>query len=162
MRAERDAGGVITTTMMAKNKKKRGIRTVVNNLMTAGFSNDCARFTGNAAGRGRGGRSLILACRLLCRESGGEWHVLESGRGEGDVLTGVRLVLRAPGRLKGDVVSPELVVEPGATILGQIHIAQQEAEATVAPEDVAPVCPREAVAPLCLLLCWGNDREVRS
>jgi len=37
------------------------------------------------------------------------------------------------------VVSPELVVEPGATILGQIHIAQQEAEATVAPEDVAPV-----------------------
>src|SRR3972149_184407 len=85
MRAERDAGGVITTTMMAKNKKPPGIRTVVNDLMTAGFSNDCARFTGNAAGRGRGGRSLILACRLLCRESGGEWHVLESGRGEGQL-----------------------------------------------------------------------------
>jgi hypothetical protein len=36
-------------------------------------------------------------------------------------------------------MSPELVVEPGATILGQIHIAQQEVEATVAPEDVALV-----------------------
>jgi hypothetical protein len=36
-------------------------------------------------------------------------------------------------------MSPELVVEPGATILGQIHIAQQEAEATVAAEDVTSV-----------------------
>jgi len=62
-----------------------------------------------------------------------------AGSVDGDVVTRVRLVLRAPGRLKGDVMSPELVVEPGATILGQIHIAQQAAEATVAPEDIASV-----------------------
>jgi cytoskeletal protein CcmA (bactofilin family) len=59
-----------------------------------------------------------------------------AGSVDGDVVTRVRLVLRAPCRLKGDVMSPELVVEPGATILGQIHIAQQETEATVAPENV--------------------------
>jgi cytoskeletal protein CcmA (bactofilin family) len=58
---------------------------------------------------------------------------------DGDVAARVRLILRAPCRLKGDVVSPELLVEPGATILGQIHIAQQEAEPTVDPEDVTSV-----------------------
>jgi len=62
-----------------------------------------------------------------------------AGSVDGDVVTRVRLILRAPCRLKGDVMSPELVVEPGATILGQIHIAQQEVEATVTPEDVASV-----------------------
>lgn len=60
-----------------------------------------------------------------------------TGYVEGDVVTRVRLTLRAPCKLKGDVMSPELVVEPGATILGQVHIANEHPDAPPDQEKVA-------------------------
>jgi len=51
---------------------------------------------------------------------------------EGDVLTRGRLTLRPPCQVKGDVVSAELEVEPGASVEGKVSIARQDIEA--APE----------------------------
>lgn len=51
---------------------------------------------------------------------------------EGDVLTRGRLTLRPPCQVKGDVVSAELEVEPGASVEGKVSIGKQDIEA--APE----------------------------
>ncbi len=55
-----------------------------------------------------------------------------AGYVEGDVLTRGRLTLRPPCQVKGDVVSAELKVEPGASVEGKVSIARQKIEA--APE----------------------------
>src|SRR3972149_184408 len=111
------------------------------------------RFVGDVLGAGDfgcggEGEGRIEIDGLVQVDSGGKIHgCIEAteadiaGSVEGDVLTRVRLVLRAPGRLKGDVVSPELVGEPGATILGQIHIAQQEAARGPPPVAAPPLRP---------------------
>jgi cytoskeletal protein CcmA (bactofilin family) len=51
-----------------------------------------------------------------------------AGYVEGDILTRGRLTLRPPCQIKGDVVSAELEVDPGASIEGQVSIARQDIE----------------------------------
>lgn len=53
-----------------------------------------------------------------------------AGQVEGDVLTRGRLTLRHPCQVKGDVVSAELEVEPGASVEGKVSIARQDIEVT--------------------------------
>ncbi|MFQ5840250.1 MAG: polymer-forming cytoskeletal protein [Candidatus Methylomirabilales bacterium] len=61
-----------------------------------------------------------------------------AGTVEGAVTTRGRLTLKATGRVHGDVVTPELVVEAGALLQGQVRMA-------VAPPDPAmPAAARAA------------------
>jgi cytoskeletal protein CcmA (bactofilin family) len=57
-----------------------------------------------------------------------------AGHVEGDVLTRGRLTLRPPCQIKGDLVSAELEVEPGASVEGQVSIARQDIEPAPEPQ----------------------------
>ncbi len=59
-----------------------------------------------------------------------------AGSVEGDILTGHRLTLRSTCRLQGGVVTPRLIVEPGAIFQGQIHMVPEGTEAVVEPGGV--------------------------
>lgn len=50
------------------------------------------------------------------------WAADIAGTVQGDVTTRGRLTLRATARVQGDVVTPELVVEAGALLQGQIRM----------------------------------------
>jgi cytoskeletal protein CcmA (bactofilin family) len=53
---------------------------------------------------------------------------------EGDVVTQGRVTLRASCNLKGDVVTGQLVVEPGAVLQGQLHITAEQSEPALEPQ----------------------------
>lgn len=57
-----------------------------------------------------------------------------AGTVEGDVATRGRLKLQATCRVEGDVVTPNLVVEPGAILQGQVNAATERAEGALEPQ----------------------------
>jgi len=57
-----------------------------------------------------------------------------AGSVEGDVVTQGRVTLRTSCNLKGDVTTGQLVVEPGAVLQGQLHIAAEQSKPALDPQ----------------------------
>lgn len=66
-----------------------------------------------------------------------------AGSVDGDVTTRGRLTLRATARVQGDVVTPELVVEAGAILQGQVRTTREAPDlaALGAPPTAAALSP---------------------
>jgi cytoskeletal protein CcmA (bactofilin family) len=66
------------------------------------------------------------------------WVADIAGTVQGDITTRRRLILRATAHVQGDVVTPELVVEAGAILQGQIRMTGEAAERASGAPPAAP------------------------
>ncbi len=88
-----------------------------------------ARLDGTFRGRIQGTGTLMIGQQAKVEANIQAAQVVISGEVVGDVLAGERLEIRAPGRLKGNISSPLVVMDEGVLFEGHCTMAGGEADA---------------------------------
>lgn len=72
--------------------------------------------------------------------------VVINGSVEGDVVAKSSVEIKAPGRLKGNIVTPTLVIEKGVIFDGTCRMSSEEQKAPAPPPPAAPAQPPKGKA----------------
>ena len=67
--------------------------------------------------------------------------IVINGTVEGDIVATTSIEIKAPGRLKGNIVTPVLVIENGVIFDGSCQMAKQAGAAAKAVPSIAPPLP---------------------
>ena len=87
-----------------------------------------ARVDGNFHGEIRGIGTLTVGPNAHIKAGVQATAVVISGEIEGDVVAGERIELRSPGRLKGNINAPLVVMDEGVLFEGHCTMSSEEAK----------------------------------